>query len=255
MKKFILSLALVVPMVFTSCGDDNDDATLSLDKGSVEINYGGNTTIKASEKNCTWSSSNEFVATVDQDGKVTAQHVGEAKITASKDGLQASCVVTVNATNFNYIMPYTVWGASIADVKSYMSNISGPTLGVDTDDALGYATNGDFPIYTYAFINKGLGSSALYVEDTDDNIDGLSAFLKQRYAVYGEDDETGSIFLCNANSTGSATTFIEFGYDADMDGIMVVCVPRMGTKGASADQAYISETIKLHNNIAKELKK
>lgn len=44
----------------------------------------------------TWKSSNEKVATVDSEGNVTAVGGGEAVITATADGLTASCLATVN---------------------------------------------------------------------------------------------------------------------------------------------------------------
>lgn len=45
----------------------------------------------------TWKSSNIAVATVDQAGLVTAISAGEATITATYDGIKATCAVTVNA--------------------------------------------------------------------------------------------------------------------------------------------------------------
>lgn len=44
-----------------------------------------------------WSSSDEAVATVDGDGTVTAVAEGNARVTASVDGVEASCAVTVRA--------------------------------------------------------------------------------------------------------------------------------------------------------------
>ena len=49
----------------------------------------------ASYKTVTWTSSNGTVATVDQNGKVTAKSVGTAKIKATADGVTAECTITV----------------------------------------------------------------------------------------------------------------------------------------------------------------
>jgi uncharacterized protein YjdB len=49
----------------------------------------------ATDKTVTWTSGNPFVATVDQDGKVTALHEGTATITAKAGDMTASCSVTV----------------------------------------------------------------------------------------------------------------------------------------------------------------
>lgn len=50
----------------------------------------------ATTKTVTWKSDNEAVATVDNDGNVTAKAAGTATITAAADGKSASCKVTVN---------------------------------------------------------------------------------------------------------------------------------------------------------------
>lgn len=47
-------------------------------------------------KTVSWTSSNTYVATVNSSGKVTAMNVGTAVVTASVDGVRASCTVTVN---------------------------------------------------------------------------------------------------------------------------------------------------------------
>ena len=86
MKKFFLLLAVALPMFFaTSCGDDNDES-LTLDQTNVTIDYQKTLELKASEKNGTWASTNDFVASVDQKGKVTAHHEGVATISYNKDG-------------------------------------------------------------------------------------------------------------------------------------------------------------------------
>ncbi len=78
---------------------------VSLNKSSTTIKYGGNETLiatvspeDADNKKVSWSSSDESVATVDNDGKVTAVSVGSAVITATtEDGeFKATCAVTIS---------------------------------------------------------------------------------------------------------------------------------------------------------------
>ena len=52
---------------------------------------------EVADKKITWKSSNEQVATVSADGKVTAVAAGEAEITAEVEGKTATCKVTVTA--------------------------------------------------------------------------------------------------------------------------------------------------------------
>ena len=78
---------------------------ISLDKPELELKVGGTATItakvspdNASSQTLAWASSDDSIATVDQDGKVTAHKAGTATITVSAtdgSGVKAECVVTV----------------------------------------------------------------------------------------------------------------------------------------------------------------
>lgn len=66
---------------------------LTLEKGSFAILTATVSPDDAMDKNVQWSSENSSVATVDQEGKVTAVGEGKTKITASAGGLSASCTI------------------------------------------------------------------------------------------------------------------------------------------------------------------
>ena len=75
--------------------------SIKLDKTSATIYISGNKTVqlKASvygkNKTVTWKSSNKKVAAVDRKGKVTAKGVGNAIITATANGVKATCKISV----------------------------------------------------------------------------------------------------------------------------------------------------------------
>lgn len=74
-----------------------DKTTLSIKRGNTEILTATVEPEDASNKNVTWASDNEAVATVDENGLVTAVSAGTANITVTTvDGEKtATCVVTV----------------------------------------------------------------------------------------------------------------------------------------------------------------
>lgn len=113
MKKIWKALAVLTAIAlfgsaFTACkSDDDDDVSVtgvSLDRPNAELVVGG--TLKLTEtvapadatnKTVSWSSNKEDVATVSDDGTVTAKNVGEAVITVTTadGGKTASCTITV----------------------------------------------------------------------------------------------------------------------------------------------------------------
>ena len=119
-RKWLMALTMLLGVaVFYACNNDEiheltlepvvvihvDNLTLSA--SSVTLEKGNSETISvtisptnASNKGVAWTSSNEAVATVDENGIITAVGVGEATVTAtSKDGSKTvSCQVTVTET-------------------------------------------------------------------------------------------------------------------------------------------------------------
>ncbi|MBQ3328000.1 MAG: Ig domain-containing protein [Clostridia bacterium] len=87
---------------------------VSLDKTELTLDEGDSATLAAtvspedaSNKNVTWTSSDEKVATVDATGKVTAIKAGTATITVTtEDGEKtATCAVTVNHKHVEEVVP------------------------------------------------------------------------------------------------------------------------------------------------------
>ena len=100
-------------------------ADVSLNKTSLTLTDGGSETLtatitpsNATNKNVTWSSSAESVATVDNSGKVTAVGAGTAQITVTtEDGNKtATCTVTVTAKTYSLsVDPATLDFGSITE--------------------------------------------------------------------------------------------------------------------------------------------
>ncbi|WP_294581720.1 Ig-like domain-containing protein, partial [uncultured Thomasclavelia sp.] len=78
--------------------------SISLNKSELQLQVSKNQTLEATinpsnttdDKTLTWKSSDTDIATVDNNGKVTAQNIGTATITVTaSNGISASCKVTV----------------------------------------------------------------------------------------------------------------------------------------------------------------
>ncbi len=77
-------------------------SSVTLNKTSIQLKEGESETLiatvkpdNATDKTVTWSSSNETIASVDDNGKVIAKKEGTATITASAGGKKATCSITV----------------------------------------------------------------------------------------------------------------------------------------------------------------
>ena len=105
MKQSYLLGFLVTVLCCLGCADEVIGVTsVRLNKTQVSLNKGETTLLiatvlpdDATDKTVTWSSSDNSVASVDQDGKLTALKGGIATITAKAGSLTATCQVTVTA--------------------------------------------------------------------------------------------------------------------------------------------------------------
>lgn len=107
-----------------------------LSETSLQLNRGDKHTLKAtiqpgnaSDKTIQWSSSNSSVASVDQDGIVTAVGAGSATIKASSGSLSVSCTVDVN-------VPVTSISLNVILLTLEKGNFALLTATVSPDDAV-----------------------------------------------------------------------------------------------------------------------
>ena len=247
MKKSVLMLAAALPFMFAACGSEDPEENFNLETTALEIDYEKTANIETSVNGCTFTSDNEFVATVDKDGKVTANHVGEANITVAYDGESATCKVTVKPTLMAYTMPVIDWSLNLSQVEDLVK-VNFPALIKNNEnssaDMLAYTTNGSFPIYTYAFANNALKASTLMISAAMDERDNLGEWLEQYYEYY-ENDETLTMLYGNATSIDDATMLVEFeGSETDCMATWTANVPGSKTvrSGKIVDRTYIEKS-------------
>ena len=141
---------------------------VTLNKESLELTEGKAETLAAtvnpddaSDKTVTWSSDNEEVATVDENGKVTAVKAGTANITATAtngtddtaDDKTATCAVTVNKAQidpaYTITIPATVNLKSSDPVEITASGVTlneGQKIVVTLDSASNTASGSEFSV-------------------------------------------------------------------------------------------------------------
>lgn len=104
--RFIAVACLILAMVsicLVGCNSTISVTGIALDKTTLTLTVGETATLSATVKpddatdnSVTWTSSEPTIATVDQNGKVTAKAKGSATITAKAGEKTATCAVTVN---------------------------------------------------------------------------------------------------------------------------------------------------------------
>lgn len=113
-QRFISALfaAIVIMPIFHACGGTSDTsgdteipvASISISQATAEMVIGETAQLRATitpsnatDKTIIWASSKQSVATIDQNGLVTAVSEGESTITVSAGGKNATCLVTVSS--------------------------------------------------------------------------------------------------------------------------------------------------------------
>ena len=209
----------VVSYGLASCGGDGDsDGGLSITPSSVVMHYEETKQLK-SEDATKWRSDNDFVATVDQNGLVTAEHVGRTQIKASNDKNSATCEIIVEPVYNLFDDPLLNWGASM---KSIQSSESHEALELSSSDVLAYnyTKNSTGCIVLYNFKNNKLESVFALLNRSDYVKAGY--YLLERYQPVGIGNET-DVYFMDALSKDNAKTIGMLDY-YKLNGTTYTCI-------------------------------
>lgn len=198
MKKilFYAFMAMATVLVSSCSSDDDGEESLSINKSQLEM-YADNEALLTATTSAQWSSDNDFVAEVDQEGKVTANHVGETTITASNGNKRAYCKVSVVPQYTLYADPVLDFGCSMSDVKSKEKR----TLAGSGTNYIGYkGDNDNVTGIIYNFNNGKLNGVIVMIKHNYNSAmaDRMVNFLRERYAIAGYDDDV--YYFVNGNS-------------------------------------------------------
>lgn len=220
MKAKFLTLFLSAALL-AACDKDNDPVAVSditLDKPTMELTVGetGQLTVTvtprdAADKSVVWSSGNIAAATVDDSGLVTAVAAGNATITATAGGKQATCKVTVAdavpqgiiVTTYDALLEALQTGGATADAPTLITLSGDITVPAGGDnDTPPISGSGYFKIDggshaitwgqgSYYYLgNPDANADAVYIELTDIKL------VKQ--SIY---DGSPAVWVCNGTIT------------------------------------------------------
>ena len=208
MKKVLLAAVFaLVGGSFFSCSSSNDDEPFSMNERAITMQKGDKYTINHTGK-ASWSSDDDFVASVN-DGKVTANHVGETSIYAMSGGSKIQCDVTVRGL-YNYFRePLCKLNSTPEDVMRYEKR-SLDTKKSDRTTLIYYPEmNEDIDVVAYTFKNDKLESAfvsmTMHGNDTQ-ALQMMTNFMSERY--FGDGISSAGYVYMNATTTESASKFV-----------------------------------------------
>lgn len=206
-NKYLVMTFAAMSICFTSCKKE-----FTLNESSVTLNQGDQYTIGYENgTNLVYTSDNPYVATVDNNGVVTANFVGNANINvAASEGNQ---ILKVNVAPL-----YTLYEEPYLDFTMSKTEV----MDMYGDTYLGQSVDGDLEMsffqvnskYAYAFLFTGDELEAIYAVCQYTGIDKVRQFLSERYSYIYEED--GMYTYTNWLDLGITTTTykgdINFGY-------------------------------------------
>lgn len=219
MKKLLF---LLLPLFVCACTDNEQFVTLS--DSEVTMHYDETKQLSATysseeleAEKFSYKSSDPSIVIVSKTGFVSGVSVGTATVTiSSSDGKYTDeCVFTIAPKSNLYVEPYTVFGSTVATVKSKETR----TLFGETPEALVYTdTNTDVSNVMYSFQNNASVSAMVSLVQSATVSEETTTFLNERYKFVGA---AVYMFVYEDRKTGNG---IMLTVDA-LAGIMVVYVP------------------------------
>ena len=223
-----LLLSVSILVLFTACVQGADAGVnkvdtiavtgITLNKTTLELTVGATEKLvaavipeNATNKKVKWSSSNDGIATVNEDGTITAKAVGEVVITVKTDNGShtASCTVKVKATVEQLIQKAT----DDVFAKTKLTNAGLPYINPNTQSTdeiekylspLGLARKDDRPDSKLVLFYKPndpnvelkKGGKTTYIWDRDLIVEGMD-LVREKYAPLSMGDKDDSIKLPN----------------------------------------------------------
>lgn len=199
MKKGLVLLAVVLPLVLAGCSKDDEPDVISLEVSEKTLYSGDEYQIEATSKAAiNYTVENEYHAEVSETGLVTARFVGETNVLLSNGEDTKNFRVIVKPKYNLYPEPDVKFGDSKSSIVAKFG-----TPDTETSSGIGYDDYSNAaPILMFAFdSNDKLESYAVMVNSFYSST--LAEFLSERYLPVAEED--GVFLFINGLNTTTAT--------------------------------------------------
>jgi hypothetical protein len=208
MKKYLIfTIAMIgIAALSASCSSsDDDDVSISLSQSEITLNgKTGTAQLTATPSNVEWSSDNPFVATINNQGLVTAIHVGQTRVIAKSGNSSKMCNVIVSPQYSTFTEPLTEFGKN----KAYIISKLG-TPNTQSDNLIAYGAATDYQVTSYTFENDKLTMCTVALRATDSRVTQLPLFFIERYEMKSS-KINGMTAYYNASSESDASMYVLF---------------------------------------------
>ncbi|PVH25147.1 Ig-like domain-containing protein [Sphingobacterium corticibacter] len=179
-----ISTYLFLCISIVACSKDDPQPVPALSRSEAVIKYDEDVQFRVPNfSDVTWFSSDEFVGTVDESGKFTAQHIGEATITAEVDGKTLIARVVVEPYVTSMVEPYVNFGGSVQSIKEYEKR----EIFSENNTFLVYYGQGDLENTVGYITYQGVMTGAhINLKFEHSVIQSAMTFYKERYNYLGK---------------------------------------------------------------------
>ena len=222
---FGLLAALVVPVILSSCGGDEDGGTdpvlvtqVSVTPPAPSVQAGQTVQLSATPRSAsggalnravTWSSGNAAVASVSQTGLVTGVEAGSTQITATSEGVEGGVTVTVTPRP---VASVVVQPDSIDILVGGTTDLTATPLDADDDPLTGRVVTWSSENETIATVSAtgvvtGEGEGVVTITATSEGVSGVARVVVAEPSPVGIDSIAPALLV-----EGETATLFGFGF-------------------------------------------
>lgn len=190
MRKTITMLVMAVVCIMASCSKDDNTPKYKINEEILVTNFDKDFQflIEGNPTDVTWSSSDEWVGTIDETGLFEASKIGNTTITATIQGVSVKSEVTVESYSEMFVEPYADYGSSKNAIKAKESR---QIAGEDAEAILYVGENTTLSNVMYLFTDDKMDGAAAVFGSDDSKMEQVVRFYLERYEFLGTSDNVG----------------------------------------------------------------